>query len=265
MRVSGSDLVKFQSLLNSILASLVMALTSFAVNAGVGEGQELYNAYCQICHGELGEGQTMGKPLTDGMANRLSDEDLLAVITDGRAGTGMVAWAGSFSDEEIFDVASYVRALQGKPGLNLATDDSGMANNPMALAGAELFNGSAGCSNCHSYDDQGGNVGPVLDGVSSRLGEDALLQALLNPSASIASGYGAKVVEQADGTTIRGRYRNDSELAVQIQSEDGRRWVTYFKDRVKSVTDSDESLMPDVFATLGAEQQEQLLAFLNSL
>ena len=137
MRVSGSDLVKFQSLLNSVLASLVMALTSFAVNAGVGEGQELYNAYCQICHGELGEGQTMGKPLTDGMANRLSDEDLLAVITDGRAGTGMVAWAGSFSDEEIFDVASYVRALQGKPGLNLATDDSGMANNPMALAGAE--------------------------------------------------------------------------------------------------------------------------------
>ena len=135
----------------------------------------------------------------------------------------------------------------------------------VALAGAALFNGSAGCSSCHSYDDQGGNVGPVLDGVSSRLGEDALLQALINPSASIANGYGVKVVEQVDGTMIRGRYRNDSELAVQIQSEDGRRWVTYFKDRVKSVTDSDESLMPDVYATLGAEQQEQLLAFLHSL
>ena len=25
-------------------------------NAGVGEGQELYDAYCQICHGGLGEG-----------------------------------------------------------------------------------------------------------------------------------------------------------------------------------------------------------------
>lgn len=257
--------MKFQLLLNTVLATLAMTLTSFAVNAGVGEGQELYNAYCQICHGELGEGQTMGKPLTDGMANRLSDEDLLAVITDGRAGTGMVAWAGSFSDEEIFDIASYVRALQGKPGLNLLKDESGIANNPMALAGAELFNGNAGCSTCHSYDDQGGNVGPVLDGVGSRLGQDVLLQALLNPSASIASGYGAKVVEQTDGATIRGRYRNDSELAVQIQSEDGRRWVTYFKDRVKSITDSDESLMPDVYATLSAEQQEQLLAFLNSL
>ena len=72
-------------------------------------------------------------------------------------------------------------------------------------------------------------------------------------------------MEQQDGTVIRGRYRNDSELAVQIQSADGTRWVTYFKDRVKSITVSDESLMPDVYATLGAKEQQQLLAFLKAL
>ena len=88
---------------------------------------------------------------------------------------------------------------------------------------------------------------------------------VLNPSASIASGYEAKVVEQNDGTVIRGRFRNDSELAVQLQSEDGRRWVTYFKDRVKSISDSSESLMPEVYAGLGADEQEQILAFLKSL
>jgi len=93
----------------------------------------------------------------------------------------------------------------------------------------------------------------------------ALERALLNPSASIISGYGSKVVEQQDGTVIRGRFRNDSALAVQIQSEDGTRWVTYFKDRVKSVTDSSESLMPDVYANLGATEQQQLMAFLKSL
>ena len=257
--------LEYQSLLVKALASIAICVLPFFASAGAGEGQELYNAYCQICHGESGEGQTMGKPLTDGMANRLSGDDLLAVITDGRAGTGMVAWGGSFSDEEIFDIASHVRVLQGKPGLDLVTDDSGIGDNPQALAGAEIFNGAAGCSTCHSYDDQGGNVGPALDGVSSRLSKDALLQALINPSATIANGYGAKVVTQVDGTRIRGRYRNDSELAVQIQSADGRLWVTYFKDRVRSVTDSDESLMPDVFATLGAEQQQQLLAFLHSL
>jgi hypothetical protein len=52
---------------------------------------------------------------------------------------------------------------------------------------------------------------------------------------------------------------------VQIQSEDGRRWVTYFKERVTAVRDSDESVMPDIFANLGANEQQQLLAFLMSL
>lgn len=207
----------------------------------------------------------MGKPLTDGVANRLSDEDLLAVITDGRSGTGMAAWGDSFSAEELFDIASYVRALQGKPGLSLADDSGGASDDPLVLAGEQLFLGDAGCVSCHSYKDQGGSVGPSLDGVSARLNDSALQQALLNPSASIATGFAAKVVEQNDGTIIRGRYRNDSDLAVQIQSTDGKRWVTYFKDRVKSITDSGESLMPDIYATLGANQQEQLTAFLRSL
>ena len=40
--------------------------------------------------------------------------------------------------------------------------------------------------------------------------------------------------------------------------------MTYFKDRVKSVTAFDESLMPDVYLDLGAAEQ-QLMAFLKSL
>lgn len=247
------------------LAVLALGLLSFSAHSGVGEGQELYNAYCQLCHGGLGEGQTMGKPLTDSAANRLSDQELLAVISEGRSGTGMAAWGGSMSETEIFDIASYIRNLQGKPALNLSDADSGPITDPVALAGEQLFNNAAGCANCHSYKDQGGNVGPALDGLSGRLTDDALMQALLNPSASIVSGYEVKVVEQSDGSQVRGRFRNDSELAVQIQSEDGNRWVTYFKDRVESISDSSESLMPDVYATLGAQQQEQLLAFLRSL
>jgi putative heme-binding domain-containing protein len=133
------------------------------------------------------------------------------------------------------------------------------------LAGEQLFNGAGGCVTCHSYRDQGGSVGPALDGVASRLGEEGLLQALRNPSATIADGYQAKIVEQPDGSVIRGRFRNDSELAVQIQSADGARWVTYFKARVSSVTDAEESLMPEIFSTLDAEQQQNLLAFLKSL
>ena len=145
---------------------------------------------------------------------------------------------------------------------NIGNEDSGPSDDPMAIAGEMVFNNQASCVSCHSYDD---NVGPKLDRVSSRLSESALLQALTNPSATIAGGYGAKIVTQNDGSTVRGRYRKDFELAVQIQNEGGRRWVTYFKDRVVSVNDDDQSLMPGVFSTLGEAEQQQIIAFLNSL
>ena len=249
----------------SLLGSLLLCLSSFASHAGVSEGQELYDAYCQVCHGGIGEGQTMGKPLNDNVAKNLTDEELIAVITSGRSGTGMAAWGSSFSEQEILDVASYVRVLQGGTGLSTVDENTTVSSDPAVLAGEQLFNGSAGCVSCHSYRDQGGSVGPALDGIVSRLGDDGLLQALSNPSASIASGYEAKVVEQQDGSVIRGRFRNDSELAVQIQSADGSRWVTYFKERVKSVSDAEESLMPEIYSGLGASDQENLLAFLKSL
>ena len=249
----------------SLLGALLLCLGSTASHAGVSEGQELYDAYCQICHGGLGEGQTMGKPLNDNVSRNLTDEELIAVITGGRSGTGMAAWGSSFSEQEILDVASYVRVLQGGTGLSTMDENATVSDDPAVLAGEQLFNGSAGCVSCHSYRDQGGNVGPALDGVAARLSNDGLLQALGNPSATIATGYQAKVVEQQDGSVVRGRFRNDSELAVQIQSADGSRWVTYFKERVKSISDADESLMPETFAGLGASDQENLLAFLNSL
>ena len=249
----------------SKLLTLCLMLWSLPGLAGVGEGQELYDAYCQICHGGVGEGQTMGKSLVDNTANRLSDEELLDVITNGRSGTGMAAWGSSFSDEEIFDIATYVRALQGRPGLNLSDNDGAASDDPEVLAGMAVFHGKAQCASCHSYDDQGGSVGPALDGVGARLTDAALEQALIDPSASIVAGYEAKQVTQSDGSVVTGRFRNDSELAVQLQSEDGRRWLTFFKDRVASIEDLDESLMPDVYATLGAEEQRQLLAFLRSL
>lgn len=260
MRLKGKG-----NLFQSCVILFTLSFVTLESHAGVGEGQALYDAYCVVCHGGLGEGQPMGKALTDTVANRLSDTDLIAVIAEGRSGTGMAAWGSNLNETEIFDIASYIRTLQGKPGLSLVAETASASDDPQVLAGETLFSGVAGCTACHSYRDQGGSVGPALDGISSRLEEASLQQALLNPSATIATEYAAKVVEQQDGTILRGRFRNDSERAIQIQSEDGQRWVTFFKDRVKSITDSSESLMPDVYATLGAAEQQQLLAFLKSL
>lgn len=250
--------------LRSLLCLSMTLLWLSPALAGPGEGQGLYDSYCQVCHGGLGEGQTMGKPLTDLQAKNLSDEQLLTVISNGRSGTGMAAWGGSLSEQEIHDIAGYIRVLQGGSGLSSGTTMKTDANDPAVIAGAQLFQ-QLGCATCHSYKDQGGNIGPALDGVSTHMPQAALVHALADPSARITEGYEVKIVELPDGSVIRGRFRNESDLALQIQSADGSRWVTYFKARVKSITDSDESLMPSRFNDLSEEQQNNLLAFLKSL
>jgi len=72
-------------------------------------------------------------------------------------------------------------------------------------------------------------------------------------------------VTKSDGTIVVGRFRNESDRALQIQSEDGRRWITFFKDRVSSITNEESSLMPDVFSTLEKTEREEILAFLRAL
>lgn len=242
----------------------VLGGTATTASAGLSEGLVLFNSFCAVCHGATGEGQAMGKSLVDDGAKGLEDLELLAVIREGRAGTGMAAWGDSFSAEEILDTANYVRAMQGKLGILLEPEDP-IAGDPLAVAGRALFNGAANCVSCHTVGDAGGRVGPVLDGVYTRLGDDGLLEAFSKPSASFAEGFPVKVIELNDGSTLRGVARNETATSLQIQSLDGKRWRTYFKDRVKSVSDSKSSVMPDIYADLNRQQREQLLAYIRSL
>ena len=261
------EMINLKNSVNKVAGFGVAALISMAsttVQAGLSEGLVLYQSFCAVCHGAEGEGQAMGKSLVDDGAKSLEPMDLLAVIREGRAGTGMAAWGDSFSAEEILDTANYIRAMQGKLGIIIEPDDP-IADDPIALAGRDLFNGSANCISCHTVGDKGGQVGPILDGLSDRLDAQGILQAVSSPSASIIEGFGVKVIELNDGTTVSGRARNETANTVQIQSADGKRWRTYFKDRVKSVSDRDTSLMPNIYAGLSSAQQQQIVALLNSL
>jgi quinoprotein glucose dehydrogenase len=75
-----------------------------------------------------------------------------------------------------------------------------------ARRGAGIFysHQSAQCIRCHSYGDYGGNAGPRLNGVATRLSREQLLEALINPSARLAPGYGMVTVELKDGKKLTG-------------------------------------------------------------
>lgn len=51
---------------------------------------------------------------------------------------------------------------------------------------------TAQCFRCHQVNGQGGIVGPDLTGIAAKLSTEQLLEALIEPSARIAPGYGAE-------------------------------------------------------------------------
>src|SRR5438876_3478015 len=58
--------------------------------------------------------------------------------------------------------------------------------------GARLFtNASPGCASCHVVRGRGIDLGPNLSEIGTKLGRDAILQAILDPSAGISFGYEA--------------------------------------------------------------------------
>ena len=85
-------------------------------------GREIYSNTCLRCHGIDGKG-TMGLQLvpkpadltSPGIQGRL-DASLFKRIHDGKPNTAMGAWSTALSDDEIWDVLAYVRALKQESG-----------------------------------------------------------------------------------------------------------------------------------------------------
>jgi cbb3-type cytochrome c oxidase subunit III len=82
-------------------------------------GLQLYQKYCQVCHGVEGEGdgimtKLMGMTPMDhtnpNVTNRLDNKELARSILDGK-GTYMPAWRGTLSQDDVEALVSYIRLL----------------------------------------------------------------------------------------------------------------------------------------------------------
>src|SRR5690606_13687482 len=67
-------------------------------------------------------------------------------------------------------------------------------------------NQTAQCMRCHAMGDFGGDAGPQLSGVGKRLSRKELLQSLIEPSASIAPGFGYVSLDLNDGSSVGGTF-----------------------------------------------------------
>ncbi|MDE2142549.1 MAG: cytochrome c/FTR1 family iron permease [Elusimicrobia bacterium] len=87
-------------------------------------GRTVYQARCMLCHGPAGDGRGPAAPglkthpfdFTDRHAMRsLSPSQLWQTMTVGVDGTAMISWADYLSEQERWDVASYLRTFAAGP------------------------------------------------------------------------------------------------------------------------------------------------------
>jgi mono/diheme cytochrome c family protein len=94
----------------------------FKLGGDAKKGREVFLKRCALCHGETGDGRgrlRVDPPPADlkapGVVDERSDWEIYLVIRDGGPAIGlsgkMLAWGKISSDQDIRDVAAYVRSL----------------------------------------------------------------------------------------------------------------------------------------------------------
>lgn len=112
--------------------------------------------------------------------------------------------------------------------------------------GAKLFadEEKLACSKCHSVDGSASKAGPDLFAVGDKFGRRDLVDAILFPSATIAPGYGAILVETKSGEEYQGTLKQLTESEMHLMGADGK-LVKIARADIAEQRGSSISLMPE--------------------
>jgi putative heme-binding domain-containing protein len=134
------------------------------------------------------------------------------------------------------------------------------------LRGKELFfSEQRACSKCHSVDGTSGKAGPDLFAIGDKFPRRELIAAVLEPSTSIAVGYGTTIVETKTGDEHQGILKQATADWIELIGADGRTVRIATRDILEQ-RGSIVSLMPEGLQ-IGLSQQEftDLIEYLATL
>jgi putative heme-binding domain-containing protein len=133
--------------------------------------------------------------------------------------------------------------------------------------GQKLFSDEAriACSKCHSIDGKAGKAGPDLFAVGDKFTRSDLIEAILNPSATIAVGYGMTIVDLKSGEEVQGIIQELTSDYLQIIGADGKS-IRIPNSNIASKRGSTVSLMPEGLQNgLSTEEFTDLIQYLTTL
>src|SRR5260370_6673102 len=158
----------------------------FAGDAKVAKlGEYQFRLNCAFCHGLGARGGGRGPDLTRAQKHHgNTDGEIFHNIHDVIAGPAVPAATNGgigvgMSDEEIWQVVSYIRSVEKK---------ASAADTGDAAHGKALFYGSAACGTCHMVSGKGGRLGPDLSSTGTSRSLEYLAESGRSPSKGLVAG-----------------------------------------------------------------------------
>lgn len=129
--------------------------------------------------------------------------------------------------------------------------------------GQEVF--STYCSACHQVNGQGINFGPDLSEIGNKLSREAMLAAIIQPSAGVSFGYEGYVVETESGENYLGYITSSTDEGVTLMMQGGVEKMIA-RNSIQQMNMQEQSLMTaDLHLIIGEEKLVDLVEYLESL
>lgn len=133
-----------------------------------------------------------------------------------------------------------------------------------AMTGRNIFryNNAAQCVRCHIVGKRGNLVGPELTNIANLISREELLEAMVDPAARIAPGFGRITAVMKNGERIEGAFDAETKTTMTITAAD----KTHVINRA-DVADIETSVsgMPPMGYLLSREEIRDLVAYLSTL
>ncbi len=136
-----------------------------------------------------------------------------------------------------------------------------------AVRGKRVFNASQGpkCGGCHAPGDAKKPAGPDLSAIGKKLGKEAMLDAIMNPSAGIAPEYYVWILETKSQGELIGILKEDTPQRVTVATDTGEE-LRLRPAEITSRRRSNLSMMPeDLVNTMTEQQIVDMLEYLGTL
>jgi quinoprotein glucose dehydrogenase len=139
-----------------------------------------------------------------------------------------------------------------------------------AQRGRQLFreHPTIQCLRCHQVGNEGGTVGPKLDGIGRRQNREYLLESIVWPNQKIAPSFETVALTLKDGALVSGTVKSETanRLSIETLSEEGTPSLRTIPIADIARRDRGPSAMPEGLATaLTPRELRDLIEYLATL